>query len=214
MEKNNIEFKNEHRKRKLPKKTKIIKFKTRTDKYAAEKSDCLAPCSFFFWFAYNRCRLHPPHPMIRNVKRRTLNSQSFNWKLWAPTTNWGWFLFSGIFSSVRAKHGVPPMELSAEVRLLSFGPLSSFLFYVFPSCSRQSIEGTFVKMCTYAQQWADQLLAENRFQHRCQPCEYWISITDIETLVTGMVSTAKQQQPFINQKTLTIKQIIKRDSKP
>ena len=32
-----MEFKNEHRKRKLPKKTKIIKFKTRTDKYAAEK---------------------------------------------------------------------------------------------------------------------------------------------------------------------------------
>ena len=209
-----MEFKNEHRKRKLPKKTKIIKFKTRTDKYAEEKSDFFSTLFLFFWFSFNRCRHHPPHPTIRNVKRRMLNSQSFNWKLWAPTTNWGWFLFSGIFSSVRAKHGVPPMELSAEVRLLSFGPLSSFLFCMFPSCSRQPIERTFVKMCTYAQQWADQLLAENRFQHRCQPCEYWISITDIETLVTGMVSTAKQQQPFINQKTLTIKQIINRHSRP
>ena len=100
------------------------------------------------------------------------------------------------------------------VLLNQIGPLSSFLFCVFPSCCRQPIEGTFVKMCTYAQQWADQLLAENRFQHRCQPCEYWISITDVETLVTGMVSTANQQQPFINQKTLTIKQIINRHSRP
>jgi len=38
-------------------------------------------------------------------------------------------------NELRAKHGVPAMELSA-------------------------------KMCSYAQQWADQLLAENRFQHR------------------------------------------------
>jgi len=38
-------------------------------------------------------------------------------------------------NELRAKHGVPAMELSA-------------------------------KMCTYAQEWADQLLAENRFQHR------------------------------------------------
>merc|ERR1719278_1814062 len=38
-------------------------------------------------------------------------------------------------NELRAKHGVPAMELTA-------------------------------KMCTYAQEWADQLLAENRFQHR------------------------------------------------
>jgi len=38
-------------------------------------------------------------------------------------------------NELRAKHGVPAVELSA-------------------------------KMCTYAQEWADQLLAENRFQHR------------------------------------------------
>ena len=201
---------NEHRKRKLTKKTKIVKVKTKTDKYAEEKKWFFSSLFLFVWFAFNRCRLHPPHPTIRNVKRRTLNSQSFNWKLWAPTTNWGWFLFSGIFSSVRAKHGVPPMELSAEVRLLSFGPLSSFLFCVFPSCWRQSIERTFVKMCTYAQQWADQLLAENRFQHRCQPCVntlcilnqyYWYWDSCNGNGVNNQTTTTFHQSENINHQT-------------
>ena len=31
------------------------------------------------------------------------------------------------------------------------------------------------KMCTYAQEWADQLLAENRFQHRWAPPFFWES---------------------------------------
>ena len=31
------------------------------------------------------------------------------------------------------------------------------------------------KMCTYAQEWADQMLAENRFQHRSAPPFFWES---------------------------------------
>ena len=31
------------------------------------------------------------------------------------------------------------------------------------------------KMCTYAQEWADQMLAENRFQHRWAPPFFWES---------------------------------------